>query len=102
MSRETVAKVPRVGVAESVAESVADVAALAGGVEKLDMDGYVGKEEVGLLRSAIWDLGVLPEVRSGLLDLLEEVDFGVRMASETLVELVTVKAELAEIGRAHV
>ena len=69
VSRGTVARVPRVG----VAKSVADVAALAGGVEELDMDAYVGKEEIELLKSAIRELGVLPEARRGLLDLLGEV-----------------------------
>ena len=93
VSRETVAKVPRVG----VAESVADVAALVSGVEGLDMDDYVGKEDIGLLKSAIWNLEVLPEVRSGLLDLLDEVDLGVRLASESLVELMTVKRELVGV-----
>ena len=93
VSQETVAKVPRVG----VAESVADVAALVGGVEELDLDVYVGKEDIGQLRSAIWDLEVLPEARSGVLDLLDKVDLGVRLASESLVELVSVRRELAAV-----
>ena len=90
VSRETAAKVPRVG----VAESVADVAALAGEVGKLDVDAYVGKEGVELLKSALLKLEVLPEVRRGLLDLLDDVELGVRVASESLVEFYSVKREL--------
>ena len=87
MSRETVAKVPRVG----VAESVADVAALTGEVKKLDMDAYVGKERVELLKSAILKLGVLPEARRGLLVLLDDVELEMRVASESLIELYDIK-----------
>ena len=61
MSYDVPVKVPRVG----VAESVADVAALSASVERLDVD--YGGGALRRLREGIRNLRVVPEVRSGLM-----------------------------------
>ena len=61
MSYDVPVKVPRVG----VAESVADVAALSAEVEQLDVD--YGGGALRRLREGIQNLRVVPEVRSGLM-----------------------------------
>ena len=67
MSYDVLVKVPRVG----VAESVADVAALSEGVGRLTVDPLVGR--IDSVLACIRNLRVVPEVRSRMLVQVEEV-----------------------------
>ena len=88
MSYDVPVKVPRVG----VAESVADVATLSVGVERLDVD--YGGGALRRLREGIRNLRVVPEVRSGLM-------FETECLLRRFDVLVRAEKERDEMSRTH-
>ena len=90
MSYDVPVKVPRVG----VAESVADVAALSEGVGRLTVDPLV--ERIDSVLASIRNLRVVPEVRSRLLAQVEEVKLSLEVEGDRASECMRLRRVLGE------
>ena len=88
MSYDVPVKVPRVG----VAESVADVAALSEGVGRLMVDPLVGR--IDSVLASIRNLRVVPEVRGSLLVQVENVRMLLEVEGDKASELMRLRREL--------